>query len=175
MQRVHLIGLAGILQQYSLGAPSCQCTDTLHMSSSTMLTKCWIVRLLGQGYTNASAGRLIKIQWVYNIQCSNCRVWIWMMLLTLNTLRQRQICRHFEDGIFTCIFLNENVWISLKISLKFVPKVQINKIPALIQIIALHRPGNKPLSELMMVTLQCIYVSLCLNELKETSYLVLAV
>ena len=36
-----------------------------------------------------------------------------------NTLRQRQNGRHFADEIFKCIFLNENVWISLKISLKF--------------------------------------------------------
>ena len=28
--------------------------------------------------------------------------------------------RHFPDDIFKCISLNENVWISIKISLKFV-------------------------------------------------------
>ena len=39
----------------------------------------------------------------------------------LNTLRPRQIGRHFADNIFKCIFLNENAWIALKISLKFVP------------------------------------------------------
>ena len=40
--------------------------------------------------------------------------------------------RHFPDDIFKCIFLNENVFISIKISLKFVPKGQINNIPALV-------------------------------------------
>ena len=40
------------------------------------------------------------------------------------------------DGIFKCIILNENVCISLKISLRFVPKVRINNIPALVQIMA---------------------------------------
>ena len=39
---------------------------------------------------------------------------------------------NFPDDIFKCIFLNENVLISLKISLKFVPNVQINNIPALV-------------------------------------------
>ena len=39
----------------------------------------------------------------------------------VNTLRPKQNGRHFADGIFKCIFLNENAWISLKISLKFVP------------------------------------------------------
>ena len=69
----------------------------------------------------------------------------------VNTLRPRQNGRHFPEDIFKCIFLNENVWISLKISLKFVPMVRINNIPALVQIMAWHRPGGKPLSEPMMV------------------------
>ena len=64
-----------------------------------------------------------------------------------NTLRLRQNGRYFADDTFKCIFFNENAWISLKISLKFVPKVQINNIPALIQIMAWRRPGDKPLSE----------------------------
>ena len=51
----------------------------------------------------------------------------------INTLRPRQNCHHFANDIFKCIFLNENVWPSLKISLKFVPEVRINNIPALIQ------------------------------------------
>ena len=71
----------------------------------------------------------------------------------LNTLRQRQNGRHFADNIFKCIFLNENFWIPIKISLKFVPKGQINKIPALVQIMVWRRPGNKPLSEPMVVSL----------------------
>ena len=70
--------------------------------------------------------------------------------LRVNTLRPRQDGRHFADDIFKCIFLNENAWISLEISLKFVPKVRINNIPALVQIMAWRRPGDKPLSEPMM-------------------------
>ena len=71
----------------------------------------------------------------------------------LNILRPRQNGRYFADDIFKCIFLNVNAWISLKISLKFVPRVRINNIPSLIQIIAWRRPGDKPLSEPMMVSL----------------------
>ena len=70
-----------------------------------------------------------------------------------NTLRPRQNGRHFPDDIFKCIFLNENVWIPIKISLKFVPKGPINKIPALVQIMAWRRPGDKPLSESRMFIL----------------------
>ena len=36
------------------------------------------------------------------------------------------------DDIFKCIFLNENAFISFKISMEFVPKVRINNIPALV-------------------------------------------
>ena len=49
----------------------------------------------------------------------------------LNSLRPRQNGRHFPDAIFKWIFLNENVWILIKISLKFVSKALINNIPAL--------------------------------------------
>ena len=69
----------------------------------------------------------------------------------VNTLRPRQNWRHFADDIFKWIFLNENVWISIEMSLKFVPRGPINNIPALVQIMAWHRPGDKPLSESIMV------------------------
>ena len=76
-----------------------------------------------------------------------------LMLQLFNTLRPRQNGRHFPDDIFKRIFLNENAWILLKISLKFVPKGPINNIPALVQIMAWRRLGDKPLSEAMMVNL----------------------
>ena len=61
--------------------------------------------------------------------------------------------RHFADDVFKCFFWNENVWISLMVSLKFVPNDPINNIPAWVQIMAWRRSGDKPLSEPMMVTL----------------------
>ena len=51
------------------------------------------------------------------------------------------------------IFFNENVWIWIEISLKFVTKGPINNIPSLVQIMAWRRPGDKPLSEPMMVSI----------------------
>ena len=89
---------------------------------------------------NMMASQITGVSIVYPTVCSNA-------------LRPRQSGRHFADAILKCIFLNENAWISLKISLKFVPKVRINNIPALVQIMAWRRPGNKPLSEPMMVSL----------------------
>ena len=72
---------------------------------------------------------------------------------SVNTLRPRQNGRHFPEAIFKWIFLNENVWISMKILLKFVPRGPINNIPVLVQIMAWQRPGDKPLSEPVLVSL----------------------
>ena len=53
-----------------------------------------------------------------------------------------RLCQHFEaetnsryitNDIFECIFMNENIWISHKILLKFVRKCRIDNIPALVR------------------------------------------
>ena len=49
-----------------------------------------------------------------------------------NTWRPRQNGRYFAEDIFKCIFLNENIWISIKMSPKFVPKCSINNILELV-------------------------------------------
>ena len=74
----------------------------------------------------------------------------------INTLRRQQNGHHFPDYISIWIFLNENVRISINISLKFVPRGPINNIPTLGQLMAWRRPGDKPLSEPMMVRLQTL-------------------
>ena len=90
--------------------------------------------------------------------------------LALNTLMPRQNGHHLPDNILKSIFLNENVWISLKIWLKFVLNVWINNIPVLVQIMEWHWSGNKPLSRPMMVSLLthiCITRPQWLNEVTE--------
>ena len=77
---------------------------------------------------------------------NTCHWWV-------NTLRPRQNGRHFPDDSFKWIFFNENVWISIEVSLKFILKGPINNIPALVEIMAWRRPGDKPLSDPMMVSL----------------------
>ena len=72
---------------------------------------------------------------------------------SLNTWRPRRNGRYFPDDIFKYIFLNENVWISIKIWLTFVLKGPINNIPTFVQIMAWCRLGDKPLSEQMVVRL----------------------
>ena len=77
---------------------------------------------------------------------------------SVNSLRSRQNIRHFAHNVFKCNFLNENVWIPIKISLKFVPKGPINNIPALVQIMAWRQTGDKPLSEPMMTQFNDAYM-----------------
>ena len=92
---------------------------------------------------------------LYENSDKSCIAWTLLRFFPLwwsfNTLRLRQNGRHFPDNIFKCIFLNENILISIKNSLKFIPTGLINNIPALIQIMTWHRSGDKPLSETMMV------------------------
>ena len=97
----------------------------------------------------------LRVQWV---QWTNDDPIHWWMHASpgarpINSLRPRRNRRHFADDIFKCIFLNENEWISLRFSLKFVNRVRINNIPSLVQVMAWRRPGDKPLFEPMMVSL----------------------
>ena len=50
------------------------------------------------------------------------------------------------------------MFISIKVSLKFVPQGPINNIPALVQIMAWCHPGNEPLSESMMAWFTEAYI-----------------
>ena len=75
------------------------------------------------------------------------------ILYLLNTSRPKQDGCQFPDDIFKCIFVNETFWILIAISLRFVPRGPVNNIAALVQIMASRRPGGKPLSEPMMVSL----------------------
>ena len=61
----------------------------------------------------------------------------------------------FPDDISKCIFMNEKFCVLIRISLKFVPKNQekgCNNIPALVQIMAWRRSGDKLLSEPILLS-----------------------
>ena len=60
------------------------------------------------------------------------------------------------DDNFKCIFLNENDDIPIWISLKFVPR--IDDKPALVQVIAWRRTGDKPLPEPMLTQFTDAYM-----------------
>ena len=55
------------------------------------------------------------------------------------------------DNIFKCIFLDENDIILIQISLKFVPRSPIDNKPALDQVMAWRRTGDRPLPDAMQL------------------------
>ena len=83
--------------------------------------------------------------------CMNMEICL-TVVTELNALRLRQNGRHITD-FYKCIFFKENVWILIKISLRFVSKGPVNNTAALVQIMAWHLSGDKPLSEPMIVSL----------------------
>ena len=62
------------------------------------------------------------------------------------------------DDIFKCIFLNESYIIPNHISLKFIPRSLIDSNPALVQVMAWRRIGDKPLPEVMMTHITDAYM-----------------
>ena len=55
-----------------------------------------------------------------------------------------------SQTIFSDAFREWKVWISNQMSLKFVPKGQIDNGSVLVQVMAWHWTGDKPLLELML-------------------------
>ena len=53
---------------------------------------------------------------------------------------------NLADDILSRIFVNQNVWISIKMSLKFVLNGPVANMPAYVQIVALCQTGDKPIS-----------------------------
>ena len=118
------------------------------------MKRLWYLQCISKGDTPV-------LHWTTDIYCSVSNIgskpnmsWIldqnW---IAFNTLRLRQNGHHFADDIFKWIFLNEDVWIPIKISLKFVPQGPVNNITALVQIMAWRRSVDKPLSGPMVVRL----------------------
>ena len=110
--------------------------------------------LVGLNFTLwfCTACHTLLCYWKRIVHCTRMEMYVhnsWF----INSLRPRQNGCYNADDIFKCIFLNENVWFPTKISLKFVPKCPINNIQTLVLIMAWRRPGDKPLSEPMMVRL----------------------
>ena len=129
------------------------------MNGSNLINTCIFCSKQASQMHHTSFSQLMLLKTVGEIHWAPCQEWIACLNARcrtahqpFNTLRLRQNGRYFADDIFKYIFLNENAWISLKISLKFVPNVPIDNIPALVQIMAWRRPGDKPLSEPMMVS-----------------------
>ena len=144
-----------------LGMGSTQQSGTKPNSVAKICLPIWFcTRLLSQRECNSNLTKIerpfvlhheVRFQLPVASQCQEMREN--GFLYFLNTLMPRQNGRHLADNIFRCIFLNENIWISIKVSLKFVPKGPIDNFPAVVQIMVWRRSSEKPLSELMLVSL----------------------
>ena len=117
-------------------------------------TSAWFLLVVPSG-RNSSENRIGTLH-----NCSQENAFedvVWKMAAMLprppcvNTLMPRQNGRLFADDTFKRIFMNGNIRISIKISLKLVPKGSITNNPALVLIMAWRRPGDKPLYEPMLV------------------------
>ena len=88
--------------------------------------------------------------------------------INANTFRLRENGYNFADDIFGLILLEENLWVSIKILIKYIPNGPINNKPALVLIMAsCQKVTSHHLSNDSLVYC-CIYVPLGLNELKSS-------
>ena len=81
----------------------------------------------------------------------------WLRQNINSSLPEQNGC-HFADDIFKHIFLNENVKISIKIALKFVPKGPIDNKSALVKVMDWRPTGDKPLPRPMPVQFADAYM-----------------
>ena len=113
-------------------------------------------------YFSRPPSQRVSFQWMFT-RYAGC------MWCPINSLRPGQNGRHFRD------ILNAISWMKMnKFKLKFhgsVPNGPINNIPALVQIMAWRRSGDKPLCEPIMVSvLTHFYPSCGLNELTKDEF-----
>ena len=76
-----------------------------------------------------------------------------------NTSRIAQNGLHFADDISKRIFLNENIWNSIKISLKFDHKAVFQNKSPLVHVMVCHRIGDKPLPDSIMTQFIMIQIN----------------
>ena len=143
------------IQQYSDVTLSAMASPTAGIFTVCLAVCSGAYQIIHQSFT--SLVFLWGIQWIpltkgqLRGKCFYLMTSSWTPVVYFNSLRLRQNGRFFADDTFKRIFLNENIIISTKNSLKFVPEGLINNIPALVLIMVWRRPGDKPLSEPMLV------------------------
>ena len=64
----------------------------------------------------------------------------------------------FADDVFKHVFENENVKMTIRISLKFAPKSPLDSKSALVQVMAWRRIGDKSLPEPMLTQFSVAYM-----------------
>ena len=115
----------------------------------------------------------IAVRWAsWRLKSPTTRVFVSASTL-VSILRLKQNGRHFPADILNYIFLNENIWISNKMSLKCVPWCLVDDISALIQIMAWRHPGDRRQAITWInvdIVHRRIYASPGLNMLKLTNF-----
>ena len=115
---------------------------------------CWqTVATQHTGLTNHQWGLVVFTWGQFHRKCSRCVCLVWVRIPLFNTLRARQM-----DAISQTPFSNAFSWMKmfeyrLKFHWSLFFRVQLINILALVQIMAWRRPGDKPLSEPMVVSL----------------------
>ena len=115
-------------------------------------------------------GWILQIQSLIFTLCLSMHWWIqcwteWDLVLT--HWGWDKMAANFADNICKWIFLKENCCIMIKISLRYICKGPIYANPALVQIMAPRRTGDKSLSE-PMIALFGDYASLWPRWVKGT-------
>ena len=81
-----------------------------------------------------------------------------VIILNFNSSPPGQNGRHFTDGIFKDIFVNEKSRMLIQISLRFVSKDPIDNKSSLVQVMAWRQPGDKPFPEPMLTKFPDTYM-----------------
>ena len=127
------------------------CSALMAMQRKVTLPQCHCSTVFQCRYENrgiSSAGLVqIRKSCLVNIVCTAS-----LTLLSLDKMPA------ISQTKFPNAFIRVKKRMSIKISLKFVPKGPINNIPALVQIMAWRRPGHKPLSEPLLTQLTDVYM-----------------
>ena len=79
-----------------------------------------------------------------------CNIFFYLATTLLTHVPHDKMAPIMSDDIFNYIFVNENDSIPIQISLKYVPRSPIDNKPALVQVMAWHQSGDKPLPVPMM-------------------------
>ena len=102
-------------------------TQQIHLKSRGLLSMSWFVDSLKHFSKRETKTKLV----LRGKQAMNIS---FLRYQAFDTTRPRQNGRHFTDDIFKWIFVNENVWNFIEISLKFVPRCPINNILMMVRL-----------------------------------------
>ena len=118
---------------------------------------------------------LIETNMVIPSHSTSCYQMNFVAIEGLKLISLDGMAANLADDIFKCSFMNEKFFISIRISLKFVPRgaidnrsalVQVMAWHPLVQVMAWHPTGDKSLPEPMLTKFTDIYVALRADESK---------